>query len=537
MSIDPGWPVGLALALLLAVALGAHRVAGYGLERPVLVAAVRAIAQLGLAAVLIAAVVDSLPWSIALVCVMFAMGVLTTVPPGRGAEGLVVGRAGDGRRGAARCWPSCWPPARSRRPGIAVIPVAGIIVGNAMTAHTLVGRRAFAALREEHSQYEASLSVGLLPRQAIREIVHRRAPEALLPGLDQVKTTGVVTLPGAFIGVMLGGGTPAQAATAQVLVLFGIMAAQTVTVLVAEHLLAGGGCCPTTSPPAWSTEANRRTRGWAATAYSRSMAAPPQRDLRPFALAGAVAVVSIGPALARRGARLAGPGRRPRRPVLRGRSRCAGPPAGQHLQQRRVRPRRAGHRLAGRGAGHDDRGEPPARAAPTAWSWSCSGPASAAMHATQSALGGHLDLLSMYLIAAFASSYAWTRVLGRGTGFFAVGFVAVVAVCELAERIPGHVPVVDIAANLAFGLFLLLALAGEAVLWRRGSGRRQVGWGLASAGALALAFAIWNLAKDGSSLCHPDSLLQGHAAWHLLCAVAAYALYRLYASERVSDAA
>ena len=95
---------------------------------------------------------------------------------------------------------------------------------------------------------------------------------------------------------------------------------------------------------------------------------------------------------------------------------------------------------------------------------------------------------------------------------------------------------VDIAANLAFGTFLLLALAGEAVLWRRGAGRRQVGWGFASAGALALAFAIWNLAKDGSSLCHPDSLLQGHAAWHLLCAVAAYALYRLYASEQVSDA-
>ena len=165
------------------------------------------------------------------------------------------------------------------------------------------------------------------------------------------------------------------------------------------------------------------------------------------------------------------------------------------------------------------------------------GPASAAMHATQSALGGHLDLLSMYLIAAFASAYAWTRVLGRGSGFFAVGFVSVVVVCEIVERIPGHVPVVDIAANLAFGGFLLLALAGEAMLWLRGSGRRQVGWGLASAGALAVAFAVWNLAKDGSSLCHPDSLLQGHAAWHLLCAVAAYALYRLYASERVSDAA
>jgi putative ABC transport system permease protein len=77
----------------------------------------------------------------------------------------------------------------------------------------------------------------MLPARGIGEIIHRRAPEALLPGLDQVRTTGIVTLPGAFIGVMLGGGSPAQAATAQVLVLFGIMAAQTVTVSVAERLV------------------------------------------------------------------------------------------------------------------------------------------------------------------------------------------------------------------------------------------------------------------------------------------------------------
>ena len=78
MSIDPGWPVAVALVVLLAIALAAHRVNGYGLERPALVAALRAVAQLGVAALLIAAVVDHLLLSIALVCVMFAMGVLTT---------------------------------------------------------------------------------------------------------------------------------------------------------------------------------------------------------------------------------------------------------------------------------------------------------------------------------------------------------------------------------------------------------------------------------------------------------------------------
>ncbi|NNM45578.1 ABC transporter permease [Knoellia koreensis] len=236
MSIDPGWPVAAALVLLLAVTLVAHRTAGYAMERPVVVAAVRAILQLGVAALVIAAVVRSLVLSCLLLVVMFGIGVLTT----------------SRRIEAARAWPwaalamACGvvpvlaivlatgtiPPK-----GIAVIPVGGIIIGNAMTANTLLGRRAFAALREERGLYEACLSIGLLPAQAINELIHRRAPEALLPGLDQVKTTGVVTLPGAFIGVMLGGGSPVQAATAQVLVLFGIMAAQTVTVLVGERLI------------------------------------------------------------------------------------------------------------------------------------------------------------------------------------------------------------------------------------------------------------------------------------------------------------
>lgn len=243
VSIDPGWPVAIALTALLAIALVAHRVAGYGLELPSLVAALRSVAQLSVVALLIKGALDSLLLSWLLVTVMFALGVVTT---GRRVEAL-------------RAWPwAALAMAAGIVPvlvvvllsgaipmeGIAIIPVAGIIVGNAMTGHTLVGRRAFAALREEHPQYEACLSLGMLPAQAIGESVHRRAPEALLPGLDQVKTTGVVTLPGAFIGVMLGGGSPVQAATAQALVLFGIMAAQTVTVAVAEHLIAARRLLP-----------------------------------------------------------------------------------------------------------------------------------------------------------------------------------------------------------------------------------------------------------------------------------------------------
>ena len=69
-------------------------------------------------------------------------------------------------------------------------------------------------------------------------VVQPTAREALLPGLDQTRTVGLVTLPGAFVGVLLGGGTPLQAGAAQILVLIGLMAGQAVTCAVLLRLVA-----------------------------------------------------------------------------------------------------------------------------------------------------------------------------------------------------------------------------------------------------------------------------------------------------------
>lgn len=163
------------------------------------------------------------------------------------------------------------------------------------------------------------------------------------------------------------------------------------------------------------------------------------------------------------------------------------------------------------------------------------GPASAAMHATQSEAGGYLDLLSMYLVAAFAAAYALMRWMRQGRLLFAQLFLLFVAACELVGLYDGEVPVVTYAGNVAFAALLLTAVVVEVRLWRRaGSGvepRTDLRWGAAALGTLLVAFVIWNLTK--SLWCDPWSwLLQGHAAWHLLDAVAAYLLFRLWASER-----
>jgi hypothetical protein len=158
------------------------------------------------------------------------------------------------------------------------------------------------------------------------------------------------------------------------------------------------------------------------------------------------------------------------------------------------------------------------------------GPGSAAMHATQSAWGGHLDMLSMYLVAGFAAAWAWVRWTRRGTTAFVVAYVACVAACEVIGLWPERVPVVHYSGNLAFGALLLVAVVLETRLWRRGETAVAFRHGVVALAAMLVAFTIWLLTNAG--WCDPHSWLQGHAVWHLLCAVAAYWLFRMYESER-----
>lgn len=160
------------------------------------------------------------------------------------------------------------------------------------------------------------------------------------------------------------------------------------------------------------------------------------------------------------------------------------------------------------------------------------GPASMAMHATESALGGRLDLLAMYLVASFTTAYALMRLVGGGIALAAPVFVALVLLCEIVAR-AGSLPVVGHAGNAIFGALLVLTAVIEAVIMlRRPAGSRDRRWGYAALGSMLVAFGIWTLSHDGGPLCDPSSLLQGHGAWHLLGGVAAYCLYRFYASER-----
>ena len=117
-----------------------------------------------------------------------------------------------------------------------------------MTAATLTGRRLTAALLARRDEVEAWLSVGATPRQAVRDIARDSVYEALVPALDQTRTVGLVTLPGAFVGALLGGADAAQAARFQIVVLVGLLCAEAITATVLAHLLGAPQALPDASP-------------------------------------------------------------------------------------------------------------------------------------------------------------------------------------------------------------------------------------------------------------------------------------------------
>lgn len=124
--------------------------------------------------------------------------------------------------------------------GVAVVPVFGIVLGGTMTASAVAARRALDALDQRAGEVEAALSVGLSERFSRMLVIERELADALLPNLDQARTAGLVTLPGAFVGVLLATGSAAQAGAVQVLVLVALLLAQACGVAVVGELVARG---------------------------------------------------------------------------------------------------------------------------------------------------------------------------------------------------------------------------------------------------------------------------------------------------------
>ncbi|MEU6991107.1 ABC transporter permease [Streptomyces sp. NPDC046465] len=237
----------LAVALLVLLLVAATAAAVFRLTpdgsraraREILVAGVRATAQLAAVSLVIGWVVHHAPALFGFLLLMFAVAVRTAgrrITPNGTWWWAALPIAGPVVPVVSGLVLAGLLPVR----GVAIIPVTGILIGGALTTSVLAGRRALDELRTRFGEFEAGIALGLADREARLEVIRPAASDALLPGLDQTRTVGLVTLPGAFVGMLLGGASPVLAGAVQLFVLIALMAVQAIAVAATVELVARG---------------------------------------------------------------------------------------------------------------------------------------------------------------------------------------------------------------------------------------------------------------------------------------------------------
>ncbi|GAB4833705.1 Agglutinin-like protein 3 [Ancistrocladus abbreviatus] len=117
-----------------------------------------------------------------------------------------------------------------------IIPVAGMMVGNAMTVTGVTMKKLRDDIKVQMILVETALALGATPRQATLQQVKRALVIALSPIIDNAKTVGLISLPGAMTGLIMGGASPTEAIQLQMVVMNMLIGASTVSSILSTYM-------------------------------------------------------------------------------------------------------------------------------------------------------------------------------------------------------------------------------------------------------------------------------------------------------------
>ncbi|MCW2735619.1 MAG: iron export transporter permease subunit FetB [Nocardioides sp.] len=234
----PSWYGVAASVLLVGIAFFLVLRERLGLGREVLVAAVRAAVQLVAVGALLLVLFrhTGLPGALAWVT---AMVLLAGRVAGRRAKGLphatrvaTIGVAA----GAAATLGLLILARVIDTSGRVVVPVGGMVVTGAMQGASMTLQR----MRDEavtgRRAVEARLALGLAGSAAFAPHLRTSLRTALIPAIDSTKVVGLISLPGATVGLLLAGVNPLTAIRYQVVVMYMLLGAAAVAGVVAGRL-------------------------------------------------------------------------------------------------------------------------------------------------------------------------------------------------------------------------------------------------------------------------------------------------------------
>jgi len=116
--------------------------------------------------------------------------------------------------------------------GRTLVPIAGMLVGNAMKSGIVVAERLVEALADGRPEVDARLALGQPWTSASRPIVRSALRTALSPQIENTKALGIVFLPGAMTGLILAGVEPLDAVLVQLALMYLILGGVATTTAV-----------------------------------------------------------------------------------------------------------------------------------------------------------------------------------------------------------------------------------------------------------------------------------------------------------------
>lgn len=152
------------------------------------------------------------------------------------------------------------------------------------------------------------------------------------------------------------------------------------------------------------------------------------------------------------------------------------------------------------------------------------GVGSAFYHASMTFWGQFVDVGGMYLLVSFMLIYAWMRLYGLSTTTGAILYpgINIILFASLYFFPETRRSLFAIVLLTGIGFELYYAISRKPEIKRT--------WFNTGLLLFAVAYGIWTLDNNGT-FCTADSILQGHAIWHILGGVSSGMLYLYYFSE------
>ncbi len=224
-----------ASSVLIAVAVGISLWRRLGLEASLLWASVRALVQLLIVGWALQFVVDPgdpLVFSILWVVVMISFAAYTTWLRARDVPAVLPLSLVAYATSAVVTLGVLFGFGVYDVEGRTIVPLAGIVVGNSLSATVLVSRQLFAAASDGREVIEGRLALGLSATEAFQPHLRESLRTALVPQIETTKAVGIIALPGAMVGLILAGTDPADAVLVQVSVMYLVLGSVATTTAV-----------------------------------------------------------------------------------------------------------------------------------------------------------------------------------------------------------------------------------------------------------------------------------------------------------------